>query len=92
MECYCYLRNVHDKMADGKTAHEEHGCPARGKRQLQTHRFRKGESRLHQFGRRVLLGMFMDNVLHAGGGSSSDLLLADCEDVKHLSALENYVK
>ena len=22
MECYCYLRNVHDKTADGKTASE----------------------------------------------------------------------
>ena len=22
MECYCYLRNVHDKMADGKTVFE----------------------------------------------------------------------
>ena len=23
MECYCYLRTVHDKMADGKTAFEK---------------------------------------------------------------------
>ena len=23
MECYCYLRNVHDKMVDGKTAFEK---------------------------------------------------------------------
>ena len=23
MECYCYLRNVHDKIADGKTAFEK---------------------------------------------------------------------
>ena len=22
VECYCYLRNVHDKIADGKTASE----------------------------------------------------------------------
>ena len=52
----------------------------------------KDEARLHQFGKKMLPGIFMGNVLDAGGGWSGDLLMADFGDLENLSASDIHVK
>ena len=56
MDCSCYWRNVHDKMADGKTAYPKM-CgvkfdglfdPGRSQSQLHSHISQKDEARQHQ--------------------------------------------
>ena len=44
------------------------------------------EGRLHQFGKKMKLGIFMGHESRAGRGWSGDLLIADCEDPENLSA------
>ena len=45
----------------------------------------RDEARLHQFGKHMLLGIFMGCVFCAGGGWSCGWLIADCEDLESLS-------
>ena len=74
MECYTYLRNIQDLLSDRKTAYERRFgvpfkgpiipfgslveyCPISAKDQL----------RIHQFGKKVLPGLFLGYALYAGG-------------------------
>ena len=43
-------------------------------------------ARLHQFGKKMLLGIFMGHVSRAVRGWSGDLLIADSKDPENLSA------
>ena len=64
MECYCYLRNIQDLMSDGKTPHERRfGMPFNGP---VTPVGALEESRLHQFGAKVLPGIFLGYAFCAG--------------------------
>ena len=74
MECYTYLRNVTDLFSDGKTPYERRfGQPFKGP----TIPFgslveyypitAKDQSRILQFGKKVLLGLFLGYALYAGG-------------------------
>ena len=63
MECYCYLRNVQDLLADKKTPHDRRfGEPFKGPRipfgaMVEYHPSSvRDQSRLDQFGKKVLLG------------------------------------
>ena len=65
MECYCYLRNIQDLLSDGKTPHERRfGIPFNGPvipfgAMVEYHPISaKDLSRLHQFGPKVLPGIF----------------------------------
>ena len=67
MECYCYLRNVQDLLADGKTPHEwRFGEPLKGPiipfgAMVEYHPSSpKDQSRIHQFGKKVLPRIFLD--------------------------------
>ena len=73
MECYCYLRNIQDLLSDGKTPCERRfGMPFHGPvipfgAMVENHPISaKDISRLHQFGPKVLPGMFFGYVLYAG--------------------------
>ena len=73
MECYCYLRNIQDRLSDGKTPFERRfGEPFEGSvvpfgSLVEYHpTSTKDQSRIHQFGKRVLPGMFLGYVLCAG--------------------------
>ena len=73
MECYCYLRNVQDLLADEKTLYERRlGMPVNGPvipfgALVECHLISaKDPSRLDQFGSRVLPGIFLGYALHAG--------------------------
>ena len=91
MECYCSLRIVRDKMAHGNIAYEKR-CDVKfdgplipfGATVSSKPISSKDEAKLHQFGKKVLPGTFMEYVSR-GRGWSSDLLIADCKDLESLS-------
>ena len=73
MECYTYLRNVTDLLSDGKTPYERRfGQPFEGPiipfgSLVEYHLITaKDQSRIHQFGKKVLLGLFLKYALYAG--------------------------
>ena len=75
MECHCHLRNVHDKMADGKTAFEKRygqnfDAPSITFGTLVEYIpiSAKDKSRVRQFGKKTLRGTFLGCVLRTEGG------------------------
>ena len=99
MECYTYLRNVTDVLCDGKTPYERRfGQPFEGpiipfgslvEYQPTT---AKDQSRIHQFGKKVLPGLFLGYALYAGGIWKGDVLIADLEELETMDASEIYSK
>ena len=74
MECYCYLRNIQDLLSGVKTPYERRfGKPFNGPviplgTKVENHHISaKDLSRLHQFGPKVLRGVFFGYVLSGGG-------------------------
>ena len=74
MECCCYLHNIQDLLSDGKTPDERRvGVPFEGPilafgSMVEYHTISaKDLSRLHQFGKKVLPGIFLGYVENAGG-------------------------
>ena len=72
MECYTYLRNVTGLLSDGKTPYERRfGKPFKGPiipfGSLAEYYpiSAKDQSRIHQFGKKVLLGLFLGYTLYA---------------------------
>ena len=72
MECYTYLRNVQDLLSDGKTPYDRRfGKPFKGPiipfgSLVEYFPFTaKDQSRIHQFGKKVLPGLFLGYALHA---------------------------
>ena len=52
----------------------------------------KGQSRIHQFGKKVLPGLFLGYALYAGGIWKGDVLVADLEELETMDASEIYWK
>ena len=50
--------------------------------------FGEDQSRLHQFGKKVLEGTFLGYALHAGGIWKGDILVADIEELEQMDASE----
>ena len=48
--------------------------------------FAKDESRIHQFGKKVLPGLFLGYALYAGGIWKGDVLVADIEELETMDA------
>ena len=99
MECYTYLRNVTDLLSDGKTLCERRfGQPFKGPvipfgSLVEYHPFTaKEQSRIHQFGKKVLLGLFLGYALYAGRIWKGDVLVADLEELETMDASEIYSK
>ena len=96
MECYTYLRNVTDLLSDGKTPYERRfGKPFEGLiipfgSLVEYHPITsKDQSRIHQFGKKVLPGLFPG---YAGGIWKGDVLIADLEELETMDASEIYSK
>ena len=99
MECYTHLRNVTDLLSDGETPYERRfGKPFKGpiipfgslvEYYLIT---AKDQSRIHQFGKKVLPGLFLGYALYAGGIWKGDVLVADLEELETVDASEIYSK
>ena len=95
MECYTYLRNVTDLLSDGKTPYERRfGQPFKGliirfgslvEYQTIT---TKEQSRIHQFGKKVLPGLFLGYALYAGGIWKGGVLVAALEELETTDASE----
>ena len=73
MECFSYLRNVTDLLSDGKTPYERRfGQPFKGPiipfgSLVEYHPITaKDQSIIHQFGKKVLPGLFLGYALYAG--------------------------
>ena len=99
MECYTYLRNVTDLLSDGKTPYERRfGQPFKGPiipfgSLVEYHPITaKDQSRIHQFGKKVLPGLFLGYALYAGGIWKGDVLIADLEELETMGASENLLE
>ena len=99
MECKTCLRNVTDLLSDGKTPYERRfGQPFKGPiipfgSLVEYHPFTaKDQSRTHQFGKKVLPGLFLGYALYAGGIWKGDVLVADLEELETMDASEIYSK
>ena len=99
MECKTYLRNVTDLSSDGKTPYERRfGKPFKGPiipfgSVVEYHPFTaKDQSRIHQFGKKVLPGMFLGYALYAGRIWKGDVLVADLEELETMDASDIYSK
>ena len=99
MECYTYLRNVTDLLSDGKTTYERRfGQPFKGPiipfgSLVEYHPFTAMDrSRIRQFGKQVLPGLFLGYALYAGGIWKGDIMVADIEELETMYASEIYSK
>ena len=99
MGCYCFLRNVQDFFWDGKTPFERRcGEPLRGTvipcgSIVEHHSISaKDQSRLQQFGEKVLLGIILDYALYAGCIWKGDIMVADSEELENLDASEMHAR
>ena len=99
IECYTYLRNVSDLLSDGKTPCERRfGQPLKGPiipfgSLVEYYTISaKDQSRIHQFGKKVLPGLFLGYALYAGGIWKGDILVADLEELETMDASEIYSK
>ena len=99
MECYTYLRNIQDLLSDRKTPYERRfGQPFKGPMfpfgsVVEYHPITaKDQSRIHQFGRKVLPGLFLGCALYAGGIWKGDILVADIEELETMDSSEIYSK
>ena len=99
MGCYTYLRNVTDFLSDGKTPYERRfGQPFKGPiipfgSFVEYHPITaKDQSRIHQFGKKVLLGLFFGYALYAWGVWKGDVLVADLEELESMDVSEIYSK
>ena len=93
MECKTHLRNVTDLLSDGKTPYERRfGKPLKGPitpfgSLVEYHPITaKDQSRIHQFGKKVLPGLFLGYALYAGGLWKGDVLVADLEELEIMDA------
>ena len=99
MECYTHLRNGTDLLSDGKTSYERRfGQPFKGPIILFGSLVEyyplsaKDQSRIRQFGKKVLPGLFLGYALYAGGIWKGDVLVADLEELETMDASEIYSK
>ena len=99
MECYTYLRNVTDLLSDGKTPYERRfGQPFKGPiipfgSLVEYHPITaKDQSRIHQFGKKILPGLFLGYAVYAGRIWKGDVLIADLEELETMDASEIYSK
>ena len=98
-KCYTYLRNIQDLLSDGKTTYERRfGEPFTGPiipfgSLVEYYPVcAKDQSRIHQFGKKVLPGLFLGYALHAWWIWKGDIMVADIEELETMDASEIYFK
>ena len=99
IECFPYLRNIQDLLSDGRTLYERClGQPCKGPiipfgSLVEYHpTTAKDKSRIHQFGKKVLPGLFLGYALYAEEIRKGDVLVADFEELETMDASEIYSK
>ena len=96
---YTYLRSVTDLLSDVESPYERRfGEPFKGPiipfgSLLEYYPISaKDQSRIHQFGKKVLPGLFLGYDLHAGGLCKGDIMVADIEELETMDVSEIYSK
>ena len=96
---FSYLRSIQDLLSDGKTPYERRfGEPFKGPiipfGSLVEYFpiSAKGQSRIHQFGKKVLLGLFLGYALYAVRIWKGDIMVADIEELETMDASEIHSK
>ena len=98
MDCHTYQRNIQDLLSDDKTPYERRfGKPFKDRSFRLVHWLSitlsaKDQSRIHQFGKKILPGLFLGYALYAGGIWKDDILVADIEDLETMDASGIYAK
>ena len=99
MESFTHLRNIQGLLSDGKTPYERRfGKPYKGPiipfgSLVEYYPISaKDQSRIHQFGKKVLPGLFLGYALYAGRIWKGDVLVADLEELETMDASEIYSK
>ena len=99
MECFTYLGNIQDLLSDGKTPYDRRfGKPFKGPINpfgslVEYYPITaKDQSRIHQFGKKVLPGLFLGYALYSQGIWKGDVLVADIEELETMDASEIYSK
>ena len=99
MDCYCNLRNIQDLLADGKTPYERRFAePFEGTvfpfgAMVEYYPISaRGQWRLHQFGKKVLPGIFLCSVLYVEEIWQGDIMVADTEELEKMDASEIHAK
>ena len=97
MECYTYLRNIQDLLSDLKTPYERRfGEPFKGPiipfvSLVEYYSISaKDQSRIHQFGKKVLPGLLLGYALYADRIWKGDIMAADIEELETMDASEIY--
>ena len=96
---YGMLRNIQGLLSHGKTPYERRfGKPYKGPiipfgSLVEYYPISaKDQSRIHQFGKKVLPGLFLGYALYAGGIWKGDIMVADIEELETMDASEIYSK
>ena len=99
MECYTYLRNIQFSCLMGRLHVKDvlgnhfQGPMIPFGSLVEYHPVTaKDQSRIHQFGKKVLPGLFLGYALYAGGIWKGDVLVADLEELETMDASEIYSK
>ena len=99
MECCCHLRNFQDLLSDGKTQMKSgfgipFNCPVVPFGAMVEYHTISAEdlSRLHQFGMKVLSGLYLCYVLYLGGIWKGDTMIADIEELEEMDASEIHAR
>ena len=99
MEWHTYLRNIQDLLSDWKTPYERRfGEPFNGPiipfgSLVEYYTLSaKDQSRIHQYGKKVLPGLFLGYALYAGRIWKGDIMVADIEELETMDASEIYSK
>ena len=93
MECQTYLRNIQDLLSDGKTPYERRfGEPCKGPiipfgSLVEYYPISaKDQSRIHQFGKKVLPEKFLGYALYTGEIWKGDIVVVDIEELETMDA------
>ena len=99
MECFCHLRNIQNLLSDGKTPYEERfwiqsdGPVMPFGAMVEYHPISANDpSGLHQFGPKVLPGIFLGYALNAERIWKGDILVADIVEVEQMDAPQNHAR
>ena len=91
--------NIQDLLSDGKTPYARRfGEPSRGPiipfgSKVEYYPISaRDQSRIHQFGKKVLPGLFLGYALYSGGTWKGDIMVADLEELETMDASEIYSK
>ena len=92
MACFCFLRVIYDLLDDDKTAYERRfnakftgPVIPFGAEITYLPISDKDKKRVHQFGSKVLSGIFLGYDQQEGGGWSGDLMVLDWEEIENAS-------